>query len=152
MNDSQYSEDDNESLYTQMLQPPRMAEPLPFPDTVWTALFLNGQLLGNSCHNPTPRRSHPAPDDLPVPLRPTPTQLTTVHFPGVDQFPFPVFRDNYILLDSFVDEEAFLADLFTMPSFTIRAGCASWDPRAWVVARPFAEKWGYLFRPLDLGT
>jgi hypothetical protein len=54
-------------------------------------------------------------------------------------------RDNTINLSAIIDVEEFSKDLFTIPSFTITPGTASWDPRAWKIERPFAEKWGFLF-------
>jgi hypothetical protein len=54
-------------------------------------------------------------------------------------------RDNTINLSAIIDVEEFSRDLFTIPSFTITAGTATWDPRAWKIEKPFAEKWGFLF-------
>jgi hypothetical protein len=54
-------------------------------------------------------------------------------------------RDNTINLSAIIDEDEFSKDLFTMPSFTITPGAATWDPRAWRIEKPFADKWGFLF-------
>ena len=118
---------------------------LPYPPTVFSALYVNGEILGLSMCESIPSRSMPVSPDVPVPLRPTTTQLLTIHSTGIDRFPFPKMRDNTINLSAIIDVEEFSKDLFTMPSFTITPGAASWDPRAWKIERPFAEKWGFLF-------
>jgi Domain of unknown function (DUF3425) len=118
---------------------------LPYPLTVSGALFINGQILGLSCCATIPAKSSPVLSNVPIALHPTPTQLLTVHFSGIDRFPFPKMRDNAINMSSMIDEEEFTGDLFTMPSFHIIPGGASWDPSAWRIERPFAEKWGFLF-------
>jgi hypothetical protein len=118
---------------------------LPYPPTVFSALYINGEILGLSMCESIPSRSPPVSSDVPVPLRPTTTQLLTIHSTGIDRFPFPKMRDNTINLSAIIDVEEFSRDLFTIPSFTITAGTATWDPRAWKIEKPFAEKWGFLF-------
>ena len=54
-------------------------------------------------------------------------------------------RDNMITLMGIINEEEFLADLFCFTSFTLDAGAASWDPKAWRIGKEFSAKWGYLF-------
>ena len=54
-------------------------------------------------------------------------------------------RDNMINMTAISDENDFTRDLFTMPSFSITQGAATWDPRAWKIENPFADKWGFLF-------
>jgi len=71
-------------------------------------------------------------------------QLTTIHARWIDRIPFPKMRDNLITLFGMLDDEEIIADIFTIPSFAITPGCASWDPRAWKIEKPFADKWGYL--------
>jgi hypothetical protein len=118
---------------------------LPYPPTVFSALYINGEILGLSICVSIPSKSMPVSSDVPVPLRPTTTQLLTVHSTGIDRFPFPKMRDNTINLSAIIDEDEFSKDLFTMPSFTITPGAATWDPRAWRIEKPFADKWGFLF-------
>lgn len=89
--------------------------------------------------------SLPAAPSVPLPLHPTQAQLVTPHMPAIDRFPFPGFRDNVITLSNFFDEQGFIHDLFTMPSFSITPGGATWDPSAWNIEKPFADKWGFLF-------
>jgi hypothetical protein len=47
-------------------------------------------------------------------------------------------------LGGVVDEEELCKDFFTMPSFTIEVGYASWDPRAWRMEKEWEGKWGWL--------
>lgn len=44
-----------------------------------------------------------------------------------------------------VDLDEFLNDIFVAPSFSIRKGAESWDPRAWSMEGAWAKKWGWLF-------
>lgn len=124
---------------------PSLALEVPYQLTLVGALFINGQILGLSCCTAIPAKSAPASPEVPLPLRPTATQLLTIHSPGIDRFPFPKLRDNLINLNSIIDEEEITRDLFLTPSFTISAGAQPWDPRAWTIEKPFADKWGYLF-------
>ena len=117
----------------------------PYPLTVFGALYVNGQILGLSCNVVSPVKSSPVSSDVPLPLQPTPTQLLIVHFTWIDRFPFPKMRDNIINLSFIIDEEEFSRDIFTMPCFSITPGAAPWDPRAWKIEKPFADKWGFLF-------
>ncbi|KAF2261499.1 hypothetical protein CC78DRAFT_535598 [Lojkania enalia] len=115
------------------------------PITVFSALYINGKMLGLSCSKQESRRSLPTMDDIPLPLQPTMLQLTTIHNIQIDRWPFPRMRDTMISMSSIIDDEQFLEDLITTPSFTITPGHATWDPRAWKIQKPFADKWGYLF-------
>jgi len=83
---------------------------------------------------------------VPLPLRPTTLQMTVLHIPWIDRFPFPRMRDNVIQLccDGF-DEDEFFADIFTGESFTVAPGALSWDPAGWKMAEGFRSKWGHLF-------
>lgn len=108
------------------------------------ALFWNGEVLGLSCCNTVTSKSTPAGDHVPASLRPTSTQLLTLHQMGIDRFPFPRMRDNMITMGGLYDDDEFTRDLFTMPSFTIEAGAPTWEPRAWKVSRQWADKWGFL--------
>jgi len=49
-----------------------------------------------------------------------------------------------ISLTGLLDEEDFIADLFSMASFTLTPGGASWDPEVWNISEEFGAKWGYL--------
>jgi hypothetical protein len=113
--------------------------------SVYGALFDNGRLLGLSCSCATAYKSKPATPTIPESLRPTETQLSTLHFQWIDRFPFPRMRDNMIALCPVIDEEEFLSDLFHLTSFTLRHGSVSWDAEAWKIGPEFAAKWGYLF-------
>jgi len=115
-----------------------------FPLTVFGALYINGQILGLSCGTTVPAKSTPASPDVPFPLHPTDLQLVTIHSRWIDRFPFPKMRDNLISLSGVMDDEELLRDICTMPSFTITPGQPAWEPRAWIMEPPFAEKWGYL--------
>jgi hypothetical protein len=141
--------------------PERRLIPLPLPSplnqlapalTVFSALYLNGNLLGLSCsicvtsRSPFPSPSHP------LPLHPTELQLTVAHPRWFDRFPFPRWRDSLIRLLGVIDEEELLKDLFTQPSWTIETGgsraggweSAAWDPKAWTMEESFRVKWGWL--------
>ncbi|KAF2242973.1 hypothetical protein BU26DRAFT_609688 [Trematosphaeria pertusa] len=116
-----------------------------YPLSVYGALFLNGQMLGLSCSTVIPAKSTPATPDIPLPLQPTELQLMTIHHRWIDRFPFPKMRNSLITLAGIINEDEFFHDLTLIPSFTIVPGRAPWDPRAWKIEKPFADKWGYLF-------
>ncbi|ORY09483.1 hypothetical protein BCR34DRAFT_368894 [Clohesyomyces aquaticus] len=116
-----------------------------FPMTVFSALYLNGRILGLSCSTTVPARSSLPSPQVPLPLHPTPMQLMTIHASWIDRFPLSTMRNNLITMSGMMDEEEFLSDVFMGPSFTIKPGCATWDPRAWRMEKCFADKWGYLF-------
>ncbi|KAF2489456.1 hypothetical protein BU16DRAFT_531747 [Lophium mytilinum] len=125
-------------------QPAFTAQP-PVPLTVFSAMFLNGKMLGLSCGTVLPGKSKLQPVGIPSTLQPTATQIYNYHALFIDRFPFPKMRNNMIDMSPIIDDEEFLQDLFTMDSFTITPGCASWDPRSWqLIKGPWAEKWGYL--------
>ena len=115
------------------------------PPTVFAALWDNGAMLGLLCSTTIISTSNNVGLHIPESLHPTETQLTVSHPSWVDRFPFPKFRDNFILCYGVVDEEAFLRDLFSMDSFSIKPGRFGWDPTAWSIRPGFAAKWGYLF-------
>lgn len=122
-----------------------MVYELAYPLTVFGALYINGQILGLSDCRSGADRSPPASPDVPLSLQPTTIQQATVHFRGIDRFPFPKLRDNVITMVAFFDEDELVRDFHMMPTFTIRLGGAPWDPSAWKIEKPFADKWGYLF-------
>ncbi|KIV79893.1 hypothetical protein PV11_07434 [Exophiala sideris] len=133
---------------------PAFISPSTKPDTcmqvymngsVFTALFQNGAMMGLVCSSTFASKSTPFGSEIPATLRPTTLQINNVHPSWIDRFPFPKMRDNMITLLSVIDEEEFMADLFCMTSFTVDAGAASWDPRAWRIGKEFSAKWGYLF-------
>jgi hypothetical protein len=112
----------------------------------WTAAFTdNGKMLGIPCGTLSARRSNPAIPGLPESLKPTLLQLSIVHWPWIDKFPFPDFRDEIILHSGTIDEDEFVEDLFTMDALTLAPGAVSWDPYAYSIDPIFQQKWGYLF-------
>lgn len=113
-------------------------------NTVFTALFKNGRVLGVPCGSQMSRKSKMRPG-IPPPLQPTLLQTTTMHTSWIDRFPFPRMRDNFIMLNAVIDEEEFLQSLFDTHSFTIVPGTMSWDPNGWIMSKEFADEWGYLF-------
>jgi hypothetical protein len=115
------------------------------PITFAGALYINGQILNIPCSTVVPAKSQPVGPEIPLPLHPTELQLMTIHPPWIDRFPFPKMRNSLISLSGVIDEEEFVRDMLLMPSFEIVHGRMPWDPRAWKILRPFAEKWGYLF-------
>ncbi|KAI9713450.1 MAG: hypothetical protein M1820_000832 [Bogoriella megaspora] len=118
---------------------------LPVPMTIFTALYVNGDMMGLKCSSVIPARSKEFGPEIPESLRPTALQRMTIHPTWIDRFPFPHMRDNTISLLGIVNEEELLRDFFTMPSFTLEPGGASWDPKVWRMEEVFAKKWGYLF-------
>lgn len=116
-----------------------------YPITFAGALYINGQILNIPCSTVVPSKSKPAGAEIPLPLHPTELQLMTIHPSWIDRFPFPKMRNSLISLSGVIDEEEFVRDVMIMPSFEITPGRLPWDPRAWKMLKPFAEKWGYLF-------
>lgn len=119
---------------------------MPIPINIYSALWTNGDLLGLKCTDGlaailSERRG----PETPASLHPTEMQLSYVHPPWIDRFPFPKMRDNFIALLGLIDTEDFLCDLFNGPSFSLTPGCASWDPTAWTVEANWKKKWGFLF-------
>jgi hypothetical protein len=131
------------NLYSSLPSPTRTQLILPL--NVFTALFLNGNILGLVCGAELAGKSLPPTPSMPIPLRPTHIQLTAVHYQWIDRFPFPKLRDSLISLQGVIDQQDFLSDIFIMPSFEIRTGAESWDPRAWKMEGAWARKWGWLF-------
>lgn len=127
---------------------PTVARELATPEmSIYSALFDNGQILGISCINPTPRVSPKRPL-LPQSLCPTEIQLTIVHRPYIDCLPFPRLRDNLIISSGvLVNDEEFCADLVSVQGnfFQLGKGREGWDPAAWVMSSSFKKKWGFLF-------
>lgn len=115
------------------------------PMNVWTAMYINGSMMGLGCSTSYPVKSKPMDSSIPDSLQPTPLQLITIHPQWIDRFPFPRMRDNLINAISLVDEEEFMHDLFCMSSFDIKPGGAPWDPNAWIIKEAFQAKWGFLF-------
>jgi hypothetical protein len=109
------------------------------------ALYINGMYLKLPCSTVVPAKSDPVGPEVPASLRPSELQLITIHPRWIDRFPFPKMRDSLISLSGVIDDEEFMKDLALMPSFEIVQGKAPWDPKAWKIKKPFAEKWGYLF-------
>jgi hypothetical protein len=116
-----------------------------YPITFAGALYINGQILDIPCSTVVPAKSKPAGPEIPLPLQPTELQLITIHETWIDRFPFPKMRNSLISLSGVIDGEEFVRDMMLMPSFEIVPGRLPWDPRAWKILKPFAQKWGYLF-------
>ncbi|KAK5058960.1 hypothetical protein LTR84_011224 [Exophiala bonariae] len=114
-------------------------------NTVFTALFKNGRVLGIPCGTQMLWKLSMRGPDVPATLQPTMLQRTVMHTSWIDRFPFPRMRDNFIKLNGIIDEEDFLACLFDTQSFTIVPGTMSWDPDGWIIGKDFREKWGFLF-------
>ena len=117
--------------------------------TIYSALFHNGVILGLACASASVTRSRPASPHVPEPLCPTIIQLQNVHFDWIDRFPMSDFRNKLITCSDSLSIEGFLADLFTVPSFVLTPGCASWDPMAWNATKEFKSKWACLFSTDD---
>lgn len=109
------------------------------------ALYNNGVVLGmsvlQSCGTAI---SHINPS-APKSLQPTNLQLSVIHYTAVDRFPFPVFRDNLILMQDNIDPQEFMYDIINMHSFWVIDGKAPWDQSAWRMSKDYEQKWGYLF-------
>lgn len=131
------------NLYTRISSP--LSSSITLPLTVFTALFLNGQILSIQCSTTTASKSSLPTAAVPISLRPTVSQLTTVHYQWIDRLPFPKLRDSLIRLQSVVDLDEFLNDIFVAPSFSIKRGAESWDAQAWSMEAVWAKKWGWLF-------
>lgn len=114
-------------------------------NTVFTALFKNGRVLGIPCGSQITWKSSSRGPEIPASLQPTLLQRTAMHTSWIDRFPFPRMRDNFIRLSAVIDEEEFLSCLFDTHSFTIVPGTMSWDPSGWIIGKEFREKWGFLF-------
>lgn len=124
-----------------------LSQPAP-PQTVFSALYLNGAILGLSCSvcitsvSPLPLPHHPPS------LHPTESQLLIAHPRWYDRLPFPAMRDSLIRLKGVLDEEELLRDLCTMPSWRIDAEVGwercCWDPGAWRMEKAWEGKWGWL--------
>ncbi|KAH7064013.1 hypothetical protein BKA63DRAFT_525658 [Paraphoma chrysanthemicola] len=138
----------NASYLSPLLRSP-ISQPAP-PLSVFSALYLNGSILGLTCAVCISSRSpHPSPNHPPS-LHPTELQLQVVHPRWFDRLPFPRMRDTLIRLIGAIDEEELVRDLFTMPSWRIETGerrdgtDAAWDPRAWKMEKEWEVKWGWL--------
>jgi hypothetical protein len=114
--------------------------------SVFAALFTNGLILGLRCGIQIPILSPPCTAKVPPSLRPTKLQMTVLHIPWIDRFPFPKMRDNVIRLscDGF-DEDELFSDIFIRDSFIITPGSLSWDAAGWTMVKSFQIKWGHLF-------
>jgi hypothetical protein len=103
----------------------------------------------------------PHPLDCPHPLascpkvlEPTTTQRSIRHHPWIDLFPFPAFRDNFLLaLDAgTLDEDELCMELLDIGSANLgdKPALIVWgdssDFRGWEVNVPFLKKWGWLLR------
>ncbi|RDL36074.1 uncharacterized protein BP5553_06686 [Venustampulla echinocandica] len=115
--------------------------------SVYAAMFNNGCILGIVCGHHVPSKTGLQTSITPFSLHPTSVQATVVHSQFIDQFPFPRMRDNLITLslNGLIDEEIFMADLFTTDSFMVKPEGVSWDAASWSISPSFKAKWGFLF-------
>ncbi|KAJ4986814.1 hypothetical protein SVAN01_07741 [Stagonosporopsis vannaccii] len=125
--------------------PSPLSKTLALPLTVFTALFLNGQILQIPCSTLLASKSPLPSPQTPLSLRPTASQLTTVHYQWIDRLPFPKLRDSLIRLQAVLDLDEFLEDIFLKPSFEIENGGRSWEAGKWKMEEGWREKWGWLF-------
>jgi hypothetical protein len=114
------------------------------PYTVFSALYINGDIQGITCAISYSSRTPMPKPHIPLPLHPTELQQMIVHPRWFDRLPFPRMRDSLIRLRGVLDEEELCKDFFTMPSFTIEMGYACWDPSGWRMEREWEKKWGWL--------
>ncbi|KXH38489.1 hypothetical protein CSIM01_05614 [Colletotrichum simmondsii] len=87
--------------------------------------------------------------NLPYFLRPTETQLTTVHHPWLDFLPLPRMRDNLIKAGDDWDDEALCLDMVGDGDAPSGKGGMilwgePWDPNSWEVTEDFVEKWRWI--------
>lgn len=152
---SSFSSSSSTGLETNVLLPsPPSMPPLPCDQRLlidpkmraMIALWLNGTILGLACDKTNWVMSPPRPASVPQTLHSTDLQLSTFHYDWIDRLPFPRMRDNLILLSmtNVADVDDLFKDFFYLPSFAVREGADSWDPRAWEVLPEFEAKWGYL--------
>jgi len=133
------------SSFTNYGQAPKLQYELPYALNIWGALYVNGEILGLGCTVVVPAKSLTASPDVPLPLQPTTLQLQYIHFTGIDRLPFPKMRDNFIKMSAVLDEEDLVRDICLGSSFSITPGSVPWNPAAWKIEKPFADKWGFLF-------
>ncbi|KAJ0308709.1 hypothetical protein COL516b_003254 [Colletotrichum fioriniae] len=89
--------------------------------------------------------------NVPYFLRPTETQLTTVHHPWLDFLPLPRMRDNLIKAGDDWDDEALCLDMVGDADAPSGKGGMilwgePWDPNSWEVTEDFVEKWRWIFK------
>lgn len=87
-------------------------------------------------------------DKLPVSLRPTSIQSSTLHHPWLDFFPFPRIRDNLINAGDF-DDHPLCLDVMGFWNVTDEAcGLLVWgeptDPGNWEVSENFIRRWPWV--------
>lgn len=94
---------------------------------------------------------------LPPMMRPTVLQKTVPHHPEADMFPFPEWRDNFILGGKDIDDVELCMDLLygvedetDHGSSVGRTGMIVWDEpwlqTSWEIEEGFARKWGRLVK------
>ncbi|KAK1710035.1 uncharacterized protein BDZ83DRAFT_591629 [Colletotrichum acutatum] len=87
--------------------------------------------------------------NIPYFLKPTETQLTTVHHPWLDFLPLPRMRDNLIKAGDDWDDEALCLDMVGDGDAPSGKGGMilwgePWDPHSWEVTEDFVEKWRWI--------
>lgn len=95
-------------------------------------------------------------EELPPTMRPTKIQTEVPHHPEGDMFPFPEWRDNFILAGKEVDDVELCMDLLygvdpvesqndNVGSVAGRTGMIVWDEpwlqSSWELEEGFARKW-----------
>ncbi|KAG7039171.1 hypothetical protein JMJ77_0003457 [Colletotrichum scovillei] len=87
--------------------------------------------------------------NIPYFLKPTETQLTTIHHPWLDFLPLPRMRDNLIKAGDDWDDEALCLDMVGDGDAPSGKGGMilwgePWDPNSWEVTEDFVEKWRWI--------
>ncbi|KAK1513786.1 hypothetical protein CABS01_07192 [Colletotrichum abscissum] len=87
--------------------------------------------------------------NVPYFLKPTETQLTTIHHPWLDFLPLPRMRDNLIKAGDDWDDEALCLDMVGDGDAPSGKGGMilwgePWDPNSWEVTEDFVEKWRWI--------
>ncbi|KAL4911032.1 hypothetical protein BDW74DRAFT_142300 [Aspergillus multicolor] len=85
---------------------------------------------------------------IPLSLRPTKLQSSTIHHPWLDFFPFPRIRDNLIMAGDF-DDHPLCLDIMGFWNVTDEAcGLLVWgeahDPANWEVSENFLRRWPWV--------
>lgn len=96
----------------------------------------------------------PLPNAMPLALMPTPMQRSVPHFPWIDVFPLPAFRDNMIRAQEIIDTYALCDDVLgamwddQLETHEERNGMVvwgdPWDVNSWELMEGFVAKWGWM--------
>ncbi|KAH8901767.1 hypothetical protein GQ53DRAFT_708103 [Thozetella sp. PMI_491] len=96
----------------------------------------------------------PPPRSIPPSLQPTAIELSVPHNPIYAAIPFPVIRDNLILLEGQFDFGALARDMYgglfegfdDIEPQAVMVWGEPWSPEAWEVSEAFLKKWGFVLR------